>query len=67
MVVVSWLVANVMGCCASPYRHWQNYIGWSNPVPDAFAPYPPPPVTTPPGPTTPAILPPPPSVESGGV
>ncbi len=57
------LVAGIVGCCSSPYRRWQDYFGWSDPVPDHFSNYPPPPVTTPPGPTTPAILPPPPSVE----
>jgi hypothetical protein len=63
LLVIGWLVANVVGCCSSPYRRWQDYIGWSNPCPDRFNDYPPPPVTTPPGPTTPATLPPPPSVE----
>jgi hypothetical protein len=57
------LAASVSGCCASPYRFWQNYIGWSDPVPDHFCKYPPPPKTTPPGPITPAAVEVPPSVE----
>jgi hypothetical protein len=63
VLLAAWTIACVVGCCSSPYRRWQDYIGWSNPEPDHFGKYPPPPVTTPPGPTTPAVLPPPPSVE----
>jgi hypothetical protein len=63
LIVAGWLLASASGCCVSPYRCWQNYIGWNNPEPDQFVPYPPPPVTTPPGPLTPAVLPSPPSVE----
>ncbi|MGD9720992.1 MAG: hypothetical protein AB7O59_02940 [Pirellulales bacterium] len=62
-MVLSLLLAGSVGCCTSPYRRWQDYIGWNCPVPDAFYPYPKPPVTTPPGPLTPAVLAPPPSVE----
>jgi hypothetical protein len=62
LLMAGWLLAGTLGCCSSPYRRWQDYIGWNDPAPDHFFPYPPPPVTTPPGPTTPAALPPPPSV-----
>ena len=62
-ILLGCVVANMVGCCSSPYRRWQDYIGWNNPCPDAFRNYPPPPITTPPGPTTPAVLPPPPSIQ----
>ena len=63
MLLAAWMAASVVGCCSSPYRRWQDYIGWNDPCPDHFSNYPPVPVTTPPGPLTPAALPPPPSVE----
>ncbi len=63
-LVIGCLLASLVGCCSSPYRRWQDYIGWNNPEPDTFTDWPPAPVTTPPGPLTPAVLPPPPSVES---
>jgi hypothetical protein len=63
ILLLGWVVANIVGCCSSPYRRWQDYVGWNDPCPDAFGNYPPPPVTTPPGPITPAVLPPPPSIQ----
>jgi hypothetical protein len=51
---------SLAGCCASPYRIWQNGWGFNCPEPDQFKrPGPPPPVTTPPGFRAPAELPPP--------
>ena len=55
-MATAWIVALAAGCCASPYRFWQNSYGFNDPVPDCFSPGPPPPVTTPPGPTTPAAV-----------
>jgi hypothetical protein len=55
-VAAVWLVVLASGCCASPYRFWQNAYGFNDPVPDCFSYGPPPPVTTPPGPTTPAAV-----------
>ncbi len=50
--------AALAGCCASPYRIWQNGWGFNNPVPDTFNRYgPPAPRTTPPGYTTSAETP----------
>jgi hypothetical protein len=54
------LLAGACGCCASPYRFWQNAYGFNDPEPDWHAWGPPPPVTTPPGPTTRAKVDPPP-------
>jgi hypothetical protein len=51
------VVANMAGCCVSPYRMWQNSRGWNNPVPDCYAaPGPPPQKPTPPGPKMPAAV-----------
>jgi hypothetical protein len=47
----------VSGCCASPYRQWQNERGWNDPRPDCYGKGPPPPRTTPPGPMIPAAVP----------
>lgn len=57
VIVAALFVANLTGCCASPYRRWQNYIGWNCPNPEFFyKDGPRPPVTTPPGPVTPAVI-----------
>jgi hypothetical protein len=58
------IVTSVAGCCASPYRIWQNGWGFNDPWPERYRPGPPPPVTNPPGPVTPAAIPPPPTVSS---
>jgi hypothetical protein len=49
------VLASGAGCCASPYRYYQNAYGWNCPVPDYFVDVPPAPRTTPPGPTMPAV------------
>ncbi len=55
LVAMAW-AAGAVGCCASPYRLWQNARGWNDPRPDGYATGPPPPVITPPGPTFPAAV-----------
>jgi hypothetical protein len=57
-----WMVAGAMlaglaGCCASPYRFYQNAWGWNDPVPDCYPLGTPAPRTTPPGPKMPAVEP----------
>ncbi len=61
-VAAASLIMIAAGCCAGPYRFYQNAYGFNNPRPDRYKWGPPPPVTTPPGPKTPAVLPPPPGV-----
>jgi len=56
------LASAAAGCCAGPYRFYQNAYGFNNPRIDRYARGPRPPVTTPPGMTTKAVQPPPPSV-----
>jgi hypothetical protein len=54
--VAAAMVASLTGCCASPYRAWQNAYGFEDPQTEHFRPGPRPPKTTPPGPTTSAIV-----------
>ena len=41
VLLAAWLAASIVGCCSSPYRRWQDYIGWNDPVPDHFSTVPP--------------------------
>jgi hypothetical protein len=49
------LLAASAGCCAGPYRFFQNAYGWNNPDIERYCPGPPPPVTTPPGYSSPVV------------
>lgn len=43
------LLTGATGCCANPYRFYQNAYGFCNPEVDQYRRGPAPPVTTPPG------------------
>lgn len=51
------VLVTASGCCASPYRIWQNGWGFNDAYPDPYAEGPPPPRTTPAGPTMSVKLP----------
>ena len=55
-LVAAMLAAGAAGCCASPYRMWQNARGWNDPHIDCYHTGPAFPKTTPPGPTFPAAV-----------
>jgi hypothetical protein len=50
-------LASMTGCCASPYRAYQNAYGFNCPLPEYFDPTVRPQRTTPPGPISPAAWP----------
>jgi hypothetical protein len=54
-IAIVALASSAGGCCASPYRFYQNAYGWNDPVPDHYVDAPPAPRTTPPGRTMPAV------------
>jgi hypothetical protein len=54
-IVAVALLAASAGCCAGPYRFFQNAYGWNNPDTEYYCPGPPPPVTTPPGYSSPVV------------
>jgi hypothetical protein len=56
------LAASLSGCCASPYRMYQNAYGFNCPLPEYFDPTLKPQRTTPAGPISPAAWPSPPEV-----
>jgi hypothetical protein len=57
-IAAACLLAGLTGCCASPYRFYQNAYGFNDPLPDRYAaPGPPAPKQTPPGPVAPAYFP----------